>query len=338
MSIPAVEDRPSAAGIDMEDIQQIDVTHATTTLCSDAGRLYWLSRQKDSEPIEDAMGRERRRTTLHTLDLDSGERSTWASDLPPSDSLAACDGAAYLWGLDRKSLVRVTPDGSTEIVAEFDNAAEGSLTCAGERLFYRGRTRPRQMGVAVFDEELGDFAQVVNLDDPTHVALQRMHVSEDCIWSLQHETRGWVMHRYPLDGEPDDEVLTEDKLVLRWMVRTDAWVAAGGSEGIHLFAGDDHTFVATDVPPDDLAVVDGFVAWVESGMTNADGELVEPWRVQRLLPGGDVAETLIESNNRIADLVGGDWGCAVLTQHTSDGLDKLLEGDVSTDILVARIG
>jgi hypothetical protein len=319
----------------MPDIQHIDASDATT-LCSDGRRLYLLSRQTDSEPIEDVMGRERRRTTLHAVELDSDEQTEWARDLPPSDSLAACDDAAYLWGMDRQSLVRVTADGSTETVAEFDNAAEGGLACAGSRLYYLGRTRPRQMGVAVFDAQLGDFAQVVNLDDPTHVAIQRMHVTEDDVWSLQHETRGWMMHRYPHDGETTEDVLTDEKLVLRWMTRTDDWIAAGGTDGVHLFLGDEHTFCETDVPPDDLVVVDGGVAWVQGGMTNEAGELVEPWRVLHLKPGDEAPDTLLETENRIATLVGGDWGCAALTQDTSGGLDQLLEGDVRTGVMVAR--
>jgi hypothetical protein len=322
----------------MSDVQHIDVEHATSTLCSDGVRLYWLSRQKDTDPIVDSMGRERRCTTLHTWDIDTGEHVVWATDLPPSDSLAACDGRAYLWGIDRQSLVRVNPSGDTETVATFETTAEGDLRSAGEKLFYLGRTRPRQMGAAVFDEALGDFAQVVSLDDPTHVALQRMDVSEDGVWSLQHDARGWVLRSYPLEGKPTDSVLTDEKLVLRWMARTDDWVAAGGSDGIHVFHDDTHTFVETEVPPDDLMVIDGRVGWIASAMTDVDGVLVEPWRIQSVAPGADIARTELESDDRIASVAAGPWGCAALTQRTSPGLDDFIVGEVSTDIVVVRFG
>lgn len=321
----------------MTDVQQIHVEHATSAFCSDEERLYWLSRQKDTEPIVDSMGRERRRTTLNTLEIDSGEQRIWANDLPPSSSLATCDGRAYLWGIDRQSLMSVDADGVVETVAEFETAAEGDLKCAGDKLYYLGRTQPRQMGVAVFDKDLGDFAQIVNLDDPTHVALQRMHVEEDGVWSLQHDARGWVMHFYPLDGEQTESVLTEEKLVLRWMTRTVDWVAAGGIDATHLFHDGEHTLVETDVPPDDLFVIDGQVGWVTNAMTNGDGDLVEPWRLQSLEPGADIAKTEVESDARIAAVASGTWGCAALTQKTSVGIDDFIEGEVATEILLARV-
>lgn len=319
----------------MWERDEIEAQDATTTLCSDGQRLFWLERQTEDEPFVDSTGRERRRTTLIARDIESGARHEWATDLPPSDSLAACASGVYLWGLDRDSLIRVGPEGRVNTIAEFDTVAEGSLACVGERLFYLGRTRPRQMGVAVFDDDLGDFAQVITLDDPTQVALQRMQLTDDGVWSLQHDARGWVMHHHPIDGEPSETLLSEDKLVLRWMARTDEFIAVGADNGVHLFEDDDSTFIETDVPPDDLTVMGDRVAWVSGAMTDGDGALVEPWRVMSARPG-DQPEVVLETDNRIAALSAGDWGCAVLTQRTSEGLADFIEGKVETGIVLAR--
>ena len=324
----------------MWETETIDAGRQPACLQPRGSSLYWLARDENVEPLTDKFGRERPMRRLVCYDLEAETTRELADGLPPSNTLAVCEDAAYTWSADRSELVRVDFSGGFETAATLDVVAEGGLRGAGSTLFYAGELAPKVMGIAVYRPEEQQFVRVLDTDDPTHVALQLVHVEPETIWRLVHDARGWVLESRDLEGTVDiEEVITEEKLMLRWLSRTAAGFLIGGDQGVYLYDSEDglEQVAHTDVPPDDVTEAAGHAAWVLSAITDQNGDFAEPWRVQAApLSEAGQPSVIHETTNRIARLVGSEWGCAFFAQDTSGGLDSLLNGHPDANLVVLR--
>lgn len=322
----------------MWSAERIDDLSTPTNLCHHDGRLYWLADDDDADAVEDTLGRTVPRKVLVSYAVDAGERRVLARALPPSRTLAAGDQGLFLWGLQRESVLQVSHDGDVTQFTSTEEQPDGDLRCVDGRLFFAGKLNPATQGVAVYEPELDDFRRVLETGDPTSSSLDRVDIAGDRVWHLTHDPRGWVLLGVDLDGEETEEIVTKEKLMCRGLLTAAQGFVIPDDHAVYHFAGGElRSLAECDLPPDLLAASGARVLWTTDGAEDAEGALVEPWRVHTAALQGDAAsEVAYESNDRIASLVAGPWGCACLLRDAKVGVVAEIGTEVTGSVALVR--
>ncbi|QDG49184.1 hypothetical protein FIV42_00050 [Persicimonas caeni] len=317
--------------------EQIDERPHTESLCHYNGRLYWLVDDEEADPTEDLLGRKVARKQLITYDVDTGERATLARSLPPSPSLAVGPKGAFLWGLKQESVLRVTPAGAVEQYTVTEEQPDGALRCVGERLFFEGKLNPATTGVAVYEPTDDRFRRILETGDPTPSTLDRVHVDEDCVWYLHHTPRGWKLDAVDLARDEQQQLVTDQDLMLRRFTKTDRGFLMCDDHAIYLYAdGELSELTECDVPPEHLHGMGERALWTSSAVENEDSELVAGWQIHAVDLDGSEAEVLYETDHHIADLECGEWGLACLLREAKFGVVAEIGTGTVGSVVVVR--
>jgi hypothetical protein len=303
------------------DITVDDRDHPTS-LCHYEDRLYWLIEDHDAQLAEDTFGRTVPSKKLISYDIQTAERDVLAEALPPSQTLTVGPNGAFVWGLLRESVLRITDEGDVEQFTRTEEQPDGGLECIGDRLFFVGKLNPATTGVAVYEPDNDHFRRVFETGDPTPSTLDRMHVGQDRVFYLTHDPRGWVLESVGLDGHEDEQLVTEQDQIFRRLTRTERGFVLGDDHALYLFEeGELIQFTETELPADEVRGFGEQAIWTTSAVENDVGQLVEPWRVYAAeLQQGVSPEVIYESNDRIAATTSGPWGIACLLREAKVGV------------------
>jgi hypothetical protein len=303
------------------------------------GRLFWLQDDPDAEPIEDALDRRTPRQRLVTYAVATGERSRLATGLAPTHTLAATPRGAYVWDPRGGGVRLVSVNGAVDEVTRIEGHLDGELKAFDGSLFYVGKIHAGALGVARYDEEADTWDVLLDTEDPTTSAHAMIHVGPERVRYLHHAARGWVLDSIDFDGQRESVAVDLAGVMPRELSGSGRKAFIALKRGI-LFLddrGERLRLVETDVPPERLAYVGlGRVGWVANAVRDPDGQLVAPWRVQIAGPKG-APRTALESARPITAIVGGEWGCACLTEGpVAEFLEPVPEDVEPARILLAR--
>lgn len=284
-------------------------------------RVYWIAsddRRRDDEAHH---------SKLYVAEFD-GEPRAIADGLPASELLAISDEAAYLWDEDEHLILRADFDGNLEKYNALEGWLRGELVWSNGRLYFMGMLHAGGSGVAVFSAEDETWKVLLDVRDTTAGMRERTAMAHDHVWCLRHKREGWILESHDQDGnESEVSVALGSDFLPRHMVASEDVLFIATEKRI-LRAHKDgriEVIVETELPAEDMVVLDGKPAWLQAEVDEA-GE--HEWRVRTL--EDDQTIDVLRIADPIVELSAGEHSVACITR-SFDGDESAVVAAVSDD-------